>query len=189
MASLTTADVNADLDMLTNTFSSGKRIIPSNTDLLKACFYVPAISVLLSLLSTFSIFCFEFAKEMSLSHYWDFLMTDGWAVILPTAIIGLFFAFMAYNNLIMYMTIPAEVRVKSLILSHLKRVVQKTVFLFLTCMFISSVTAGFVPWFAFGVPALEFALLFVINIVIGSEVNRLGAGVALEKVSALLKKI
>ncbi|KHE00988.1 hypothetical protein NL54_13120 [Pantoea stewartii] len=188
MANLTTAQVNADITMLTNGFSSDERVIPSNSSLIKTSFFVPALSVFLSLLSTVSVYLPGSAPK-SIEGYFEFLLSDGWIVVLPTAIVGMLFALMAYNNMIMYMTIPQHVRQSSLILSHLKNIAKKTIIFFLVLMCVSTVLAGFYSWFAFGVTALEVVLFFTINIAIGAEVNRLGAGVALEKISNIIKKI
>lgn len=78
---------------------------------------------------------------------------------------------------------------KSLLFSHLRKIVFRTVFFFLTMMLVSVILSSFISWFAFGVPALEFAMLFIVNLIIGMEINRLGAGLALEKISNLIKKI
>lgn len=188
MANLTTAQVNADITMLTNGFSSGERIIPSNSSLIKTSFFIPAISVFLSLLSTVSVYLPGSASK-SMEGYFEFLVSDGWIVVLPTAIVGMLFALMTYNNMIMYMSIPKHVRETSLILSHLKKIAKKTIILFLVLMCVSTVLAGFNSWFAFGVTALEVVFFFTINIAIGAEINRLGAGLALEKISSIIKKI
>lgn len=191
MGYFTKTEVDADIAMLADKLSSGGRIIPSSSDLLKKCFFIPGVSLVLSLVSTW-VFYFADSlryKDLYSEGFFNFLISEGWIVIAPTVIIGLFFSLMTYNNLIMYLTISEDVRQKSLVLSHLKKVVKRTVVFFLGVMLLSTILCGFVPWFAFGVPASEFALFFIVNIVVGMEINRLGAGVALEKVSNLLKKI
>jgi len=71
----------------------------------------------------------------------------------------------------------------------LRRISKRTVCVFLLLMLVSTILSVFKSWAALAVPALEFALLFAINMVVGAEINRLGAGLALEKISTLIKKI
>ncbi|WP_416414471.1 hypothetical protein [Pantoea sp. App145] len=191
MNNFTKAEIDADITMLTDKISAGGRIIPSNSDLLKKCFFIPAVSIFLSLISTWVLYFIDSLKYSYISSegYANYLVSEGWVVLVPTAIIGLLFSFMAYNNLIMYLTLSEELRKKSLILNQLRKVVQKTVVFFLVIMILSAILSGFVSWLAFGVPAAELALFFIVNLVVGMEMNRLGAGLALEKISNLIKNI
>ena len=191
MSNFTRAEIDADIAMLTNNFSSGMRIIPSNSDLFKKCLFIPLISFLLSCVSTLTFYLVSSMKyKYAYSDgYINFLTSEGWVLLVPTAIVGLLFAFMTYNNLIMYMAVPEDIRRKSVILIHLRKLVRRTVALFLILMIFSALLSGLIPWLAFAIPALLFVLLFAISLVVGSEINRLGAGLALEKISKLLKKI
>lgn len=189
MENFTVAKINADISMITDGFSSGDRVIPSPAKLLKTSILVPAVAVTLSFLSILTVYVSVYGSEISVAGYWEYLISEGWAVILPTALVGVFFSFMIYGNLVGYLTIPEGVRAKSILFSHLRKLARRTVALFLLLMVSAALLAGFKPWLAFGVPALEVALLFVLNLVIGSEVNRLGAGLLMEKVSTLIKNI
>ncbi|QKJ89287.1 hypothetical protein PMPD1_4389 (plasmid) [Paramixta manurensis] len=191
MANFTKAEIDADMAILTDKLSSGDRVIPSSSDLLKKCFFIPVISVVLSFVSTMIFYLVDSQRypDVYSEGFLKFLTSDGWVVVVPTAIIGLFFSLMTYNNLIAYLTIPENVRQSSLILSHLKRVVKRTITFFLVFMLLSTISSGFISWMAFGVPASELALFFIVNIVVGMEVNRIGSGLALEKISSLIKKI
>ena len=191
MGNFTKTEIDADIAMLADNISSGNRIIPSNSDLLRRCFFIPVVSLILSLVSTLVFYLVDSHRYKNLysDGFFNFLTSEGWVVIAPTVIIGLLFSFMTYNNLILYLTISNEVREKSLVLRHLKKVVKKVVVFFLGVMLLSTLLCAFIHWLAFGVPASEAALFFIVNIVVGMEINRLGAGVALEKVSNLLKKI
>lgn len=191
MSNFTRAEIDADIAMLTNKISLGGRIIPSNSDLLKKCFFIPIVSIFLSVFSTWVLYFIDSSKYSYISSegYANYLVSEGWVVIVPTAIIGLFFSFMVYNNLIMYLTLSEELRENSLVLRHLRKVVKRTVALLLVIMLISAILSGFISWLAFGVPAAELALFFIVNLVVGMEINRLGAGLALEKISSVIKKI
>lgn len=189
MSKLTTAMVDADISMLMGSLNSKNRVIPSSIRLLKLSFAVPAISILAAFLSDIIGYMRLYGSQSTLEGYCSYFLSDGWAVVLPTVIIGLLFAFMTYNNLIMYMAVPDDARRNSLILSHLRDMARRTVMLFIFLMFVSVALSYFTSWIAFAIPGLEFSLLIVVSLVVGMEINRLGAGLALEKVSNLLKKI
>lgn len=191
MSQFTKAEIDADMAMLTEKIASGGTVIASSSDLLKKSFFIPALSILLSLVNTWTFYYINSLtyKYAYSEDYIDFLMSDGWVVLIPTVVIGVLFSFMAYNNLLIYLTIPDEVRKTSLVVGHLKKIVFRTVIFFLGLMLISVILSSFISWFAFGVPILEFALFFVVNLIVGMEINRLGAGLALEKISSLIKKI
>jgi len=184
MSNMTVCDIEADISKIMEGFASGKRLIPSSLSLLKVSLIIPVISVIISFLSVLALYI-----SYGQNGYIDFVLSDGWIVIIPTAAIGLFFSFMAYSNLIMYMSVPEEIRRSSKILSHLRSVVSRTVTIFLSIMLISALIAGFYSRAAFLIPLLEFLLIFAVNIVVGSEINRMGAGFAIEKMSAFIKKI
>lgn len=189
MNTLSTADINADVSMLMGSFSSEEKAIPSSTSLFKISVVVPSIAILLSILSNILGYISLYKDDSSFSGFYDDFLSDGWAVLLPTVIVGVIFSFMTYNNLMTYMAVPEKVRSKSLILSHLKKIAQRTVMIFLTLMVIATVCSSVINWLAFGIPLLLFILLFAVNLVVGAEINRLGAGIALEKISKLINKI
>lgn len=189
MNTITVAEVNADVSMLMGSFNTEARAIPSSASLFKVSAVVPSIAVLLSILSNVLGYISLYKGESSLSGFYDDFLSDGWAVIVPTVIVGLLFSFMTYNNLMMYMAVPDTARRRSVILSHLKKIVKRTVKLFLALMIIATVFSSMINWLAFAIPLLLFILLFAVNLVVGAEINRLGAGIALEKISKLINKI
>jgi hypothetical protein len=191
MSQFTKAEIDADMAILTEKLASGHTVIASASDLLKKSFFIPALSILLSLVNTWTFYYINSLKYKYAyaEGYIHFLTTDGLIVVIPTVIVGVIFSIMAYNNLLLYLAIPDDVRKKSLLFIHLRKIVFRTISFFLAFMFLSVILSSFISWFAFGVPVLEFALLFVVNLVVGMEINRLGAGLALEKISTLIKKI
>lgn len=189
MGNLSVSEINADISMITGSFSSDHRVIPSPSKVFRVSLLFPMLAVMLSFVSISMVYMSFYSDINSIYGYWDYFLSEGWAVTVPTAIIGLVFAFMTYNNIIMYMAIPEDVREKSLIFSHLRKVIKRTFVFFVGLMILSVILSGFISWFAFGIPALEFALFLVLNMIVGMEINRLGAGLALEKISNLIKKI
>jgi len=183
------AKVDDDVSMLMESLSSSHGLIPSSLRLLKLSLVVPAIALIAAFMSDIIGYANLFGSQISLQGYYFYFLSDGWAVVIPTLLIGLLFAFMTYNNLMLYMAVPEHARRNSLILSHLRKIAKRTVNFFLLLMFTSAVLSIFKTWAALAIPALEFALLFAVNMTVGAEINRLGAGLALEKISNLIKKI
>lgn len=189
MNNLTAERIDADINILLDGFSSNKRHIPSPLTLLRISILIPFISICLSFFSILLIYLSDKYVEQSFIGYFYYLLSDGWIVILPTLGIGGFFSLMTYNNLTMYEAIPKCLREKSLLIKHLKSVTKRTIYFFIALMLLASILSIYYSRAAFAIPALEFAMFFGISVVIGSEVNRLGAGIALEKISNLIKKI
>jgi hypothetical protein len=69
---------------------------------------------------------------------------------------------MTYNNLILYLTISNDVRSKSLVLRQLKKVVKKVVVFFLGVNASFNTIVCFHSWLAFGVPASEAFIFYII---------------------------
>lgn len=189
MNNLTMANVDADISMLMDGFSSDKRFIPSVSKLLKISTFTPFLAGVLSFISVIAVYFSVYQERASLKGFWDFFTSEGWVVVAPTVIVGLLFSFMTYTNLMVYMTVPDSLRNKSIILNHLKKVAQRTVTVFLMLMALSALLSGVYSWMAFAIPGLLFILFFAVNLVVGAEINRLGAGLALKKISELINKI
>lgn len=189
MSNLTVDKIDADIAGLMNGFGFDSRPIPSLFSLLRLSLFIPLLSAFFSLISILSIYLFYKGSDSSFGGYFSYLLSDGWIVVIPTVVIGLFFSFMTYNSLIMYMSVPKELRDKSVILGHLKKVACRTASAFLLLMLLTALLSGTYSRLAFAIPLLELVMFFAINLVVGSEINRLGAGLALEKISNLIKKI
>jgi hypothetical protein len=106
MANLTTAQVEADVDLLMDCLGAKYREIPSTASLLKRSSALPLFAVALSVLSNF-VFYYSFYKEdATISGFLSFFVSEGWYLIAITAVIGLFVFFMAYNNQLTYLSLP-----------------------------------------------------------------------------------
>lgn len=189
MKSVMASDISADLSMLMDGFSSDTRMIPSSSSMLKKSLLIPAIAVMLSIISSAIVYFTGYKPQMDLQGFISYFMADGWIIVAPTIPIGLLFTLMAYNNVLLYMSVPENVRKKSLVIAHLKKIAKKTVTFFVTLMILATILSGYSNWFAFSISGLLFALLFVVNLLVGVEINRLGAGFAIEKISNFIKKI
>lgn len=120
MGNLTVEQVEADVDYLMGSLGSNKRLIPSPSVLLRTTSSIPLLSVVLSFISTLVFYFSADWTEKTTAGLLYFLATEGWVVILATTIIGLFFMLLTYNKVLMYFTLPEDVRNKSTILQHLK---------------------------------------------------------------------
>ncbi|WP_455865473.1 hypothetical protein [Pantoea agglomerans] len=189
MNNLTVSDINADVSMLMESFKSDDRNIPSPVKIFKVSITVPVIALFFSFISILSVYLTVYTERATLDGFFEYVISEGWAVVVPTVIIGLFILSMTYNNIMMYMSIPKEVRVKSIILSHLRKITKRTVTAFMLLMLIASLLTTFSFWLAFAIPALECVFLFAVSLIVSAEINRLGAGIALEKISKLISKI
>ncbi|MFT4273127.1 MAG: hypothetical protein QM578_19145 [Pantoea sp.] len=189
MKNFMASDVSADLSMVLEGFSTDKRILPSCLELFKFSALIPSVSLLLSFISSSVVYFSGYKPLLNLDGFLEYFLSDGWVFLAPTLVVGVIFMLMAYNNMILYLTIPDDVRTRSLVIEHLKKITQRTVGFFVMLMLAATLVSGFSPWFAFSIPALEFILLLAVNMIIGVEINRLGAGLALEKISNLIKKI
>ncbi|KMV67975.1 hypothetical protein WB66_23245 [bacteria symbiont BFo1 of Frankliniella occidentalis] len=189
MKNLMTADVRADLTMLMERFSAQEMNIPSVSASLKLSAIIPFLAVFLSFVSASAVYFLGYNPEMSVRGFADYFLSDGWVFVVPTLIVGLVFSFMTYNNVMLYLAIPERVRDRSLVIQHLKKVAKRTIKIFLILMLVATILSGYSSWFAFSITGLLFAQLFIVNLVIGAEINRLGAGIVVEKISNLVSKI
>ncbi|PKE27593.1 hypothetical protein CWS43_26070 [Rahnella sp. AA] len=189
MGNLTAAQVEADIDLLINGLDSNHRQIPTATELMKRSAVIPFFSVVLSILSTVIFYASFNEEDASVNGFIDFLFSEGWYLLAITVVVGLLVFLMTYYNQLTYMSLPLDVRNNSLVVSHLAKIVRKSIITFCTLMIISSLLSGLSAWFAIAVPALLLLLFIVSSILVSSEINRLGAGLALEKISKLIKKI
>ncbi|MGC0946826.1 hypothetical protein WKH55_20505 [Pantoea agglomerans] len=189
MKGLVASEINTDLSMVLDGFKTDERIVPSALELFKLSGFIPALSLLLSFISSSIVYFSGYKPSLTFNGFIEYFLSDGWVFLVPTLPIGLVFMLMTYNNMILYLAIPNDIRTRSLVIEHLKIITQRTVLFFVIIMLMATLLSAFSTWLAFAVPALEFALLFAVNIIVGMEINRLGAGLALEKISNLIKKI
>ena len=189
MANLTAAQVEADVDLLMCCLGANHREIPSAASLSKRSSVLPLFAAVLSVLSTIIFYVAFYKSDASIAGFLKFFTSEGWYLVAITAGIGLFVFLMTYNNQLTYLSLPSKLRNESLILSHIGRIVRKSVIIFCSLMILSSLLSGVSVWFALAVPALLLMLFVITSILVSAEINRLGAGLALEKISNLIKKI
>lgn len=189
MSELTSSAVKKDLSDVLKYFELNSMGIAPHGSLIRLSLIVPMFSISFSVLSVIVVYLSNYGLDGREGGVFRYFMTDGWALVLPTFITALFFSLMAYNNLMLYLSIPLEVKRSSIVITHLKNVVKRMVISFFIALFIFSLLSWVSPWFAVAIPVMQLVFLFVVNIVVSSEINRLGIGLALEKFSTLINKI
>jgi hypothetical protein len=189
MSNFTVAQVEADVNYLMSSLDTNKRLIPSVAVLLRKSSFIPLLTILLSFISTAVFYFGSSWNEKTLDGFLHFFLTEGWVVVAPTIIIGAIFTLFTYNKLMMYLTVSDDVRSKSVILTHLQKLTVRIVKVFMLMMLVSVMLASTSPLFTFAIPVILLAMLFAIGLIVGAEINRLGTGLALEKISNLIKSI
>lgn len=190
MSKLTVKDVNEDLNMLLSCFGEQSRDIPSFGDIASKSVLVPLVSVCASIIGVVFFYASGLIRHPdTVDNFGVFFFNEGWYPVAASAVVGLLFFAMCYTNLTLYVTIPQEVREKSVLVQHMVKLVRKSVMTFFILIGLAACFTALEPALIFAIPVGTFIFLFVINIVISLEINRLGMGPALEKLSALVKKI
>ena len=189
MSILTAAQVEADVNYLMESLDVNKRLIPSASELLKKSTAIPLLAIVLSFFSTILFYVSSEWNEKTIAGFFHFFTNEAWVVVAPCVVIGLVFIVFSYNQLMMYLSVPEDVRNTSFILNHLRKVTSRVGSTFIGLMICAVFLTPLSPWFACAIPGLLFALIFAVGFIVGGEINRLGTGMALEKISNLLKKI
>lgn len=189
MMKLTPSVLKDDISNLIESLSLREFEIPSRTVLFKGSFFVPLLSTFASVFGAILIYAKGAISYGVSDGIISFFISDGWVLVVPTVIGGLLFSVMAYNNLLIYFSLPEDIRLTSVVISHLRNLVVLSLKVFLLALFFLCVMSWYSPWLAVAIPVSQFLFLFVINIFIGSEINRLGIGYGMNKIVGLIKKI
>ena len=183
------SEINSDANKLLESLSLSNREIPSYSEVLKGCLFFPLISIFCCILSNASISASFVVDGNFFITFRDELLSDGWFVFIPTAVIGFIVFILSYNNVVFFLSIPKAAREESIIISHLMRVFKRVTLIFVMLSLLSAFFSGLYPRLSFAIPAIEFIYFFVVSFFVASELNRLGAGFLLNKVSGIIKKI
>lgn len=189
MKGFMSSDISADLSMLMEGFASHERIVPSASISLKLSVAIPMATLILNIISTSLVYFSGYNPELTLHDFIGYFFTVGWVFVTPTLIVGFLFTLITYKSISLYLAVPENIRKRSLVIQHLRKVTQKIIAFFLILMLIATLLSGYSAWFAFSIAGLLFSLLCIVKLIVGSEINRLGVGLLIEKISNLVKKI
>lgn len=190
MSGFSVKEVNADISMLFGCLSDPDRRIPSFSDIARKSSLIPIFTTIVSFISVLVYYSSLATRHPdTVEAFSKFFVEEGWYPVGASIVIGFLFFIMSYTNLTLYMTIPFSVREKSLLVKHLTRLVRRVVIIFFVFIGIAAFLTALQPLLSFAIPGAMFVFLFVINLIISLEINRLGMGPVLEKMNKMLSKI
>lgn len=181
--------VREDVTMILNSFNANNMVIPSIKQILKISTFLPLVAIALSILNVMFFFTFH-SESLSFGreYYWDEVLGGLLYAALPTVIVGFLLFVMFYNNAVLYLSIPEDTRNKSLLIRHIRTVVKRISIGFIALNVIFILFAGMAPILVFATPLSTFLLLFTFGFVVSAEVNRLGMGPIMDKLSEIVRK-
>lgn len=186
---ITMMEVNEDIQSLIINMSRAGRRLPSVAQLLRLGIKIPFFTMLCSLAGLSVIYISKPSYQGDTLGFFSFIFFEGWIVHVLCVALGAIFFLMSYFSLNTYLSIPEECFSKSIVLKHLKNTARKTVYFFMALMIASVFMTLISPRFVFLIPTLQIVMFFIVNIVISFEINRLGAGIFMEKLADIIKKI
>lgn len=182
--------IKEDVTMILNSFNTADRTAPSIKQILKISIFIPLIAISLSIINVICFFTFNSKSlKFGVEHYLSEIFGGLLYATLPTVVVGLLLFVMIYNNAILYLSIPEGVREQSLLIGHIRNVVKRILMGFVTINVIFILLSGMAPILVFATPLTTFLLLFTFGLVVSAEINRLGMGPVMDKLSGLVKKV
>lgn len=189
---LTQNDINNDIKMLSDSVTDIHRPLVSPGKALKLALFWPGICVLSYAVAViWMVVKFIPPDEpffASLSPYIHYLGGNFAAAAVGTVFalgIGLGF----YGPALMYLTIPEDIRNKSIIINRAKRIVKKVGGFFLVCHFALALLTCFISDAIYGMPVLVMLSFFITKGIISAEIARYGVAPAMKKMVSLARKI
>lgn len=190
---ITRNDINNDMKILSDSISDMDRPLVSPGKALKLALFWPSICVLgyavaiVWMIVTFTPMHDVFGNSI------DMLSGRGLGGNLAVAAFGTIFAFGFgfgfYGPALMYLTIPEDVRTKSIIITRIKRIATKVWGFFLVCHFALALFSCFYRDAIYGMIPLVFLSFFITQSIISAEIGRYGIAPAMEKMVSLARKI
>lgn len=182
--------IKEDVTMVLNSFNAVNRTVPSIKQILKISAAIPMIAISLSIINVIWFFTF-YSESLSFGreYYLSEILGGFLYVTIPTFVIGMLLFVMLYNNAILYLSIPEKAREESLLISHIRSVVKRISIGFITLNVFFILFSGVAPILVYATPLSTFLLLFTFGLVVSAEINRLGIGPVMVKLSELVKKI
>lgn len=185
---ITRNDINNDMKILSDSISDMNRPLVSPGKALKLALFWPGVCVL-----GYAVAVILMVVNFVPSHDFGMFSISGLIGNLFVAAIGVLFALGGglgfYGPALMYLTIPEDVRKKSIIIDRLKKILIKACVFFLVCNFALALFACFYRDAIYGMPVLVFLSFFITQSIISAEIARYGVAPAMEKMVSLARKI
>lgn len=190
---LTQNDINNDIKMLSDSVVDIHRPLVPPGKALKLALLWPGICVLSYTVAVIWMIVTFVPSPDAYGDPISLLSGDGLGGNLIAAAFGTVFAFGFgfgfYGPALMYLTIPEDVRTKSIIITRIKRIVTKVWGFFLVCHFALVLFSCFYRDAIYGMPVLVMLSFFVTQGIISAEIARYGVAPAMEKMVSLARKI
>ncbi|EAY5808099.1 hypothetical protein AB0T78_003945 [Salmonella enterica] len=188
---ITQTDVNNDIRMLAESIEDSKRPLISPLQALKLSMLLPlSCAAVYAIAVTWTIYSFV----PHIDHFDNMTtLTGEYGGVLAASALALFFSLMIgislYGPALVYLSLSKEVRDKSLIIGHFKKIIRKLTLLFLFCNITVAVVSLEVPWVLVLSPLAIFVPFLIMQGVISAEMARYGIGPVLGKLTKLARKI
>ncbi|MFJ5375133.1 hypothetical protein ACIPTP_21660 [Pectobacterium versatile] len=196
---ITNADVKADFSIILQGIRSDNRNIASPLDSLLVSLVFP-VAMMLTCLVANGVFFLKAIYgiergEWDLDTYFSaFHIYMDSSILLPsiyaTILMVFIFTACAYVNVLIYLSIPEDVRRKSIILRVITKGIMRIAFSIWTISVLITMTGFFIDntFILNCFPILVFISLFVFNLYLGYETARYGLSPAIGVLSDLMKK-
>ncbi|HEY3591473.1 MAG TPA: hypothetical protein VGL07_15650 [Buttiauxella sp.] len=185
---ITRNDINNDIKMLSDSVADMDRPLVSPRKALKLALFWPGICVL-----GYTVAVVWMIVTFVPSHNFGMLSISGLVGNFFVAAIGALFALGFglgfYGPALMYLTIPEDIRNKSIIITRLKRLAKKVWTFFLVCHFALALFSCFYRDAIYGMIPLVFLSFFITQSIISAEIGRYGIAPAMEKMVSLARKV
>lgn len=190
---ITQLDVNNDLHMLTKCMEDNNRPVVSPLSAMKLAMLWPGICLggytvaVLWMLVTFSLpnDGSVFNTVDPLFHY----IGGNLAASALTMLFALGIGFGLYGPALLYLTIPKEVRDKSILIQSLKKTLLRIGVFFAACNLSLAFVSIFYRDALFGAPFLMVITFLIMQFVFSAELSRYGISAVMSKLSKLARKI
>jgi hypothetical protein len=190
---ITQNDINNDIKILSDSIADMNRPLVSSGKALKLALFWPGICMLgYAVAVVWMIVTFVPVHDL-VGNTMYLLDIGGLGGNLFVAAIGALFALGFglgfYGPALMYLTIPEDIRNKSIIITRLKRLAKKVWTFFLMCHFALALFSCFYRDAIYGMIPLVFLSFFITQGIISAEIARYGVAPAMEKMVSLVRKI
>ncbi|MFS7282029.1 hypothetical protein AB6867_26290 [Serratia proteamaculans] len=174
---LTKNDINADLAMILDSVKITNTPIPLASEAIRIAIKIPA---LLALPGVFICLVRLFLKEDIEGELW---------LLMFHSVVFLAFSLITYSSALLYLSIPFEVRGKSVFINEIKSKILHFSRFLIIINFIAVMMSFAFPIMIVISPGLCFVGNMIIRIYIGLEVSRYGAASMIEKIGGVVKSI
>ena len=182
-------DIKKDADFIFESLASGERLIPSAFDVIKSSAVFPMSCLSFYALSlAYIIYSFVPPEDVWINpilHYQGLTLAfGGFTLILAIAIMA-----MLYTPFMLLISIPKEVRIKSLLIQRLTALFRKISEVAIVINGMLAIAAAFIPQLFYAAPFVLLISYLIMQASISSELTRYGIAGAMNKFAKIIKKI